>query len=151
MIGIRRRPRRVPLERAVEAILASAGLSEAANELRRRHRDQRFHARRWDRRGQRLLHSCRYGGEASLLLVLLLLPWAVIDGIRNQRAARRALEPESVVVSRRGACFSCGYDVRSLPRPMAARALKELDVGPIRCPECGAAWPLVPPDRARTG
>ena len=43
-----------------------------------------------------------------------------------------------------GFCPGCGYDLSGLSH-LESRGSTLLDVGPERCPECGAPWPLVPP------
>lgn len=45
-----------------------------------------------------------------------------------------------------GRCPDCNYDLKACPRePAFDPTTLGVDVGPARCPECGAFWPLVPP------
>lgn len=62
----------------------------------------------------------------------------VLSAWRNSRRASltRALKQRS--------CPDCGYDLRGTPRGIDPSVLG-LDIGPRRCPECGARWPLLPP------
>jgi hypothetical protein len=42
-------------------------------------------------------------------------------------------------------CPDCRYDLSALPDGVRPAELSGVKVGPARCPECGGAWPLVPP------
>lgn len=47
----------------------------------------------------------------------------------------------------RGRCPDCRYDLSACPRkPGLSRDELGVDIGPARCPECGAFWPLIPPE-----
>lgn len=48
---------------------------------------------------------------------------------------------------RRGGCPDCGYALAGAPAGVAPERLDGFDPGPRVCPECGSAWPLVPPAR----
>ncbi len=54
----------------------------------------------------------------------------------NARGSRRWSQLSDQIVS--GLCPLCRYDVRGL-------APAGCPLGPARCPECGAPWPLIPP------
>ncbi len=41
-------------------------------------------------------------------------------------------------------CPDCGYGLTGVPSAIPTERIG-LDVGPSACPECGCAWPLVPP------
>jgi hypothetical protein len=43
-----------------------------------------------------------------------------------------------------GKCLACGYDVNSLPRAIDPGRVGGADFGPLKCPECGRMWPVVP-------
>lgn len=49
--------------------------------------------------------------------------------------------------AQRGACPDCGYDLCSLPNGIGPSHLGGVHSGPATCPECGAAWPMIPPPR----
>src|ERR1043165_447555 len=42
-----------------------------------------------------------------------------------------------------GACLRCAYDLRALPRAID-QMIAGMDFGPLKCPECGREWPLIP-------
>ena len=75
---------------------------------------------------------------------LVLLPWlavslnlgAIIFRILHRPHLRRAAA---------GHCPDCNYDLTASPRPFPPSGLEGFDVGPARCAECGAYWPLIPP------
>jgi hypothetical protein len=56
---------------------------------------------------------------------------------RLVRRARRALE--------NGDCPDCGYELSGARGFVLPDAEGDLNLGPPRCPECGAPWPLLPP------
>ena len=51
-------------------------------------------------------------------------------------------------LSIRRVCASCGYDVSTIPDAVPPESLRGMHIGPRRCPECAADWPLVPRGRA---
>lgn len=42
-------------------------------------------------------------------------------------------------------CPDCGYSLRGVPSGLDPDLFDGPDPGPKRCPECGVAWPLLPP------
>ncbi len=80
-----------------------------------------------------------YALHATLGLILLGLAVMVLVFLwrRSRRTRlRRALK--------RRLCPDCGYNLRGCPSGLDP-GLLGLDPGPRRCPECGSAWPLLPP------
>jgi hypothetical protein len=83
------------------------------------------------------------GGIATMVALSLVVALGVLVTIAARRSHRRyfwnywrALEM--------GFCPGCGYDLSGLSH-LESRGSTLRDVGPERCPECGAPWPLVPP------
>lgn len=75
----------------------------------------------------------------KMLAVMMLLPLIVLSSVgwmflSQFRMARRY---RARVMS--GACIACGYECDR-------EAAFKVGLGPERCPECGLAWPLVPPE-----
>lgn len=48
-------------------------------------------------------------------------------------------------LARAGRCPDCRYDLTGLPDAIPTDSTGGIRTGPRKCPECGAAWPLVPP------
>lgn len=78
---------------------------------------------------------------SPLLAAPILLLWAPLGYLGWRRLNhRRTLTGRAA--SR--CCPDCGFDLAGTPAGIDAEAFG-VDVGPRRCPECGALWPLVPP------
>lgn len=77
------------------------------------------------------------GGSGWLVLpIFLVLPsLGTWRGWRTSRGFDRALNEDR--------CCDCGYPLADVP-PGLPVDLAGVNVGPRACPECGAAWPLVP-------
>ncbi|MCC6678336.1 MAG: hypothetical protein IT436_14450 [Phycisphaerales bacterium] len=48
-------------------------------------------------------------------------------------------------LARAGHCPDCRYDLTGLPDAIPSHSASSIRTGPRLCPECGAAWPLIPP------
>ncbi len=70
--------------------------------------------------------------------VLILLP---IAAWRNDRRWRRA----HLARTSQSRLCGCGYDTTGVPSDLPEVEALGVIIGPRLCPECGAAWPLIPP------
>lgn len=81
---------------------------------------------------------------SPILAAPILLLWAPLAYLGWRRLSLRH------TVVRRAAsrcCPDCGFDLAGTPAGLEVETFG-VDVGPRRCPECGAWWPLVPPPGA---
>lgn len=103
--------------------------------------------------GQRVVRGVLYAGLAALVIysyaggsgvhVALLLSLVVLKMVHDVQDQRRYGSLRLAVVNRR--CPDCGYDLKGAKDGVDPRRVGGLRVGPSCCPECGGAWPLLPP------
>jgi len=81
------------------------------------------------------------GASMSLFYVLLLMYFALgsMSMLRMRRLRRRCLR--AIKESR---CPDCDYDLSTVEPALEPSELGSVVIGPARCVECGAPWPLVP-------
>lgn len=87
--------------------------------------------------------------SAYILLLMIRRVWGavfvvVVCAIELARALRRSNMRRSLWQREIGRC-GCGYDLRGQPGALPSVEALGVIVGPRICPECAAAWPLVPP------
>lgn len=70
----------------------------------------------------------------SFFGLFVILPFVMTDDVPRQARDRLNI----------GSCPDCGYSLVGV-RPGIPIERAGLDAGPRACPECGCAWPLVPP------
>jgi hypothetical protein len=73
---------------------------------------------------------------AGLVLLAVWIPLHMLRFIRRTRC-RKAIH--------RCLCPDCSYDLHGVPDAIQPDSLDGRHVGPAKCPECGAPWPLLPP------
>lgn len=79
----------------------------------------------------------RDGGIVGLGLVTVFVVGAILTQRRYWRRASRFLtEPR---------CLDCGYGFAGLEERLVTWEDLTVNLGPACCPECGAPWPMIPP------
>lgn len=71
---------------------------------------------------------------SGLLVGALARSWTAMELVKRARASLRL-----------GRCPDCGYDLAGVPGVSVRDGERAVSIGPRRCPECGAPWPLLPP------
>lgn len=84
--------------------------------------------------------STAFGLQVATLMPMTLVGSIIVGRLRAFSLARRLVG--SVAAKR---CCNCQYPLAGVPDAIPSRILQGVEVGPRRCPECGAPWPLVPP------
>lgn len=85
---------------------------------------------------------------AALLLsglIWLAVPVVLIAWLIHRRATQRGLLVRLNLALGGRCCPACGYDLSGSVPAIPPEDLEGQWIGPRRCPECGAAWPLLPP------
>lgn len=78
-----------------------------------------------------------FGVAFGLLFVpAFVLPWYFIK-VRKLHRCRMAVEKKI--------CPDCEYDLTGCPEAIEPGWVEGVSIGPRRCPECSAPWPLLPP------
>jgi hypothetical protein len=77
------------------------------------------------------------GGAPTIVIGLLALVLIAAAGAWH-RPRRRLVDRFA-----RRECSGCAYDLSGSSSPLPA--LDGVGLGPRQCPECGAAWPMIPP------
>ncbi len=79
------------------------------------------------------------GTWATVVLGVIGLALLIVAGMLDR--GRRAI----VASTAERSCSECGYDLSGCDTPIPPAALESFWIGPRLCPECGAAWPMLPP------
>ncbi|MEZ6232821.1 MAG: hypothetical protein R3B68_01410 [Phycisphaerales bacterium] len=77
-------------------------------------------------------------GAALMIFGAVFTILAVVIAVSEHRMYRAA------GLSIRRVCVACGYDVSTIPDAVPPESIRGMHIGPRRCPECAAQWPLVP-------
>jgi hypothetical protein len=80
-------------------------------------------------------------GSAAILIYPIMFGMLLVGVIMSRR-----LRKESLARLKTWCCLDCGHGLEGLHgRLLPTAAGATVATGPERCPECGCAWPMVPP------
>jgi len=90
------------------------------------------------------------GGLALAMLLLaglawIILPVAAVLWVLRRLIVQRGLQARLNLALGGRRCPGCRYDLSDSPPGLPPQSLNGQWPGPRRCPECGSAWPLIPP------
>ncbi len=94
----------------------------------------------WIRHSRTLATGGGAAGDAALLWLPLIALHVTIRRLMSSTPNKRINR-----ALRRARCPQCGYDLRSAPDAIFKRSGGLVRPGPRLCPECGLAWPFLPP------
>jgi hypothetical protein len=160
-VEVRRRRRIGEVERARDGLLDDAEVVALAQDLILRQEFWRTRSWRWrlsPKLGALGILRIAFAGlvlmsGAALMGVFLIVAVAVLGTLSLVMMILHLFsEALPWTCSKRlkdGCCANCGYALRGLADAVVPSRIHGVAIGPERCPECGMAWPLVPPPMPR--